>query len=65
LQIAEDERDIRVVPEVNSWELQPEQFLGQSYDFGIYNYNASVVVGSKSVFENRIYFCFHSALGYL
>jgi hypothetical protein len=36
----------------------------QSYDFGIYNYNASVVV-AYIAFHSRIkYFCFQNALGY-
>jgi hypothetical protein len=38
----------------------------QSYDFGIYNYNASVVLG-ESVFSRykKIFFCFQNAPGYL
>jgi hypothetical protein len=40
------------------------QDRGQSYDFGMYNYDASVVIG-QGVFQGKVkYFCIQIALGY-
>jgi hypothetical protein len=61
----EERKVLKILPHDYQVQSPIHETRRQSYDFRIYNYNASTVEGS-SVFQcRRKYFCFQNALDYV